>query len=159
MNLLATLAAALGLGLGSALLPVINAEAFALGAAATPWMIAVVVALAVGQTAGKLVLFESARRGSRRWADRHTDAGRSEGSAPAARIRRWSARLTRGMASDRTGAPLVLVAAAVGLPPLALVSIAAGSAGQRRWLFALLCLLGRTARFTALALPAAAVLR
>jgi membrane protein YqaA with SNARE-associated domain len=143
--LLAVLASA-AVGLGSALLPLLNAEVYALGTAGThPALgLAVVVALACGQTAGKLALFEAARRGSGRLRRHRT-----------ARPGRWSARITRALGSRRTGAPLVLVSAVLGLPPLAAVSLAAGASAQPRWEFGLLCLLGRTARFAVLVLPAA----
>lgn len=131
-------------GTASALLPVVNAEVYAVAAAGrSSWVTAVlvVVALALGQTAGKLVLFEAARRGSKRFA-RYTRAGaRAE-------------RISRALRSRRTGDSLVLASAALGLPPLAAVSLAAGAAGQRRWEFALLCLTGRIARFAVIALPA-----
>lgn len=133
-GLLAVLAA-LGTGIASALVPLVNAEAYGLlTATRSPALVAVllVLALAVGQTAGKLVLFESARRGSARW------------SATLANSR-WAGRAT--------SPPVVLASAAVGLPPLAVVSLAAGAADQRRWLFAALCLAGRTARFAVLVLP------
>ncbi|WP_243057166.1 hypothetical protein [Nocardioides sp. SR21] len=126
---------ALGTGLASALLPLVNAEAYGLLAATrthTVVAVLVVLALAAGQTAGKLVLFESARRGGGRWAAKLSES-------------RWAGRVT--------GPPVVLASAAVGLPPLAIVSLAAGAAHQRRWLFAVLCLVGRTARFAVLVLP------
>lgn len=128
---------ALGAGTASALVPVVNAEAYAVLAATRShaWLtVLLVLALAAGQTAGKLVLFESARRGASRWAAKLTES-------------RWAGRAT--------GPPVVLVSAAVGLPPLAVVSLASGAAGQGRWLFAALCLLGRTARFAVLVLPVA----
>ncbi|GAB3200600.1 hypothetical protein GCM10027062_20560 [Nocardioides hungaricus] len=129
--------AALGAGVGSALLPVVNAEAYAVLAATRShaWPAALLVlALAAGQTAGKLVLFESARRGASRWAAKLTAS-------------RWAGRAA--------GPPVVLASAAVGLPPLAVVSLASGATGQCRWLFGTLVLLGRTARFAVLVLPIA----
>jgi membrane protein YqaA with SNARE-associated domain len=48
----------------------------------------------------------------------------------------------------------VVTSAALGLPPLAAVSLAAGASAQRRWEFGVLCLVGRTARFALLVLPA-----
>ena len=110
------------------------------------------LALAVGQTAGKLLLFEAARRGGGRlgsWVRRR------EAESGVRRSERWSQRIKEALGSRRTGHPLVLVSASVGVPPLAAVSLAAGAAGLRRWEFAALCLLGRTARFGVLALPAA----
>jgi membrane protein YqaA with SNARE-associated domain len=50
---------------------------------------------------------------------------------------------------------MVLASAAVGVPPLAAVSLAAGASGQRRWEFGACCLVGRVARFALLVLPAA----
>ena len=138
------------LGAASALVPLVNAEVYAVASAGrdSPGAaLVVVVALAVGQTAGKLVLFEAARRGSGRFTARH--APRS------ARARRWADRTKLALRSRRTGHPLVLASAALGLPPLAVVSLAAGASGQRRWEFAVVCLVGRTARFAALVLPAA----
>jgi membrane protein YqaA with SNARE-associated domain len=145
-DLLALLASA-AVGLGSALLPVLNAEVYAVGTASgihPALALAVIVALACGQTVGKLALFEAARRGSGRLRRHRT-------KPPG----RWSERITRSLTSRRTGVPLVLASALLGLPPLAAVSLAAGVSGQRRWEFGVLCLAGRTARFAVLALPVA----
>jgi membrane protein YqaA with SNARE-associated domain len=141
---------ALVYGVVSALIPVVNAEAYALvlaGRTSPALAIPVVLALAAGQTAGKLVLFEAARRGHGRLERRY--AKRSEGRAA-----RWADRIREGLRSRRTGLPMVLASAALGLPPLAAVSLAAGAAGQRRWEFGALCLVGRTLRFALLVLPA-----
>ena len=152
MNDLLEPVVAVAVGVASALLPLVNAEAFALVAVARTHLalaIAVVVALAVGQTVGKLVLFEAARRGSGRLHARFARHG--EGG----RAARWAGRVPGWLARRRTGVPTVLAAASVGLPPLAVVSLAAGAAGQRRWEFGVICLVGRTARFAVLALPVA----
>jgi membrane protein YqaA with SNARE-associated domain len=138
-GLLAVLGA-LGAGVVSALVPLVNAEAYGIVAATRShaWLpVAVVLALAVGQTAGKLVLFESARCGATRYAAKLSKLTE----------RRWAGLVT--------GPPVVLASAALGLPPLAVVSLTAGASGQSRWLFAALCLLGRTARFSVLVLPLA----
>lgn len=136
-------------GLGSALLPFLNAETYAIASvAASPWTIALVVtALACGQTVGKLLLFELARRGS-------------AGLKAPARLRaltsgRWSGRIQGALSERRTALPLVLMSAGLGLPPLALVSVAAGAADQKRGDFVVACLVGRAARFAALAGPVA----
>jgi membrane protein YqaA with SNARE-associated domain len=136
--------AALGYGAASALVPVVNAEVYAVAAGRSGVLlaVAVVLALAAGQTAGKLVLFEAARRGSSRFAGKRATP-------------RWAANVRERLASRRTAVPLVLTAASLGLPPLAAVSLAAGASGARRWEFGALCLAGRTARFAVLALPAA----
>jgi membrane protein YqaA with SNARE-associated domain len=153
VSLLPALLGVLGagaMGFGSAFLPFLNAEAFAVVAGASSvWAAGAVMALAVGQTAGKLVLFESARRGAERWS-----AG-----TKSTRGARWLARVTPWLRSTRTGPPLVLASAALGLPPLAVVSVAAGASGQGRWLFAGLVLVGRTARFAAVVVSAAQLAR
>ena len=138
-------------GLASALLPVVNAEAYALVNAARPGPASVwpvVVALAVGQTAGKLVLFESARRGAVAWLSRLHRPGKQP-----RRAGRWTGRASTWLRSRWGGPAIVLSSAAVGLPPLAAVSLAAGAAGQRRVVFGVVCLVGRTARFAALTAP------
>lgn len=131
-------------GVGSALVPFLNAEAYAVVSAVAAPTAGVVLALAVGQTVGKVVLFESARRGAARWTLKD----------PSTRRGRWLARVTPWLRSPRTGPPLVLASAALGLPPLAVVSVAAGASGQGRLLFASLVLLGRLARFAAIVVPA-----
>ena len=150
MNWLAESGLAAAIGVASALLPIVNAETYALLAAARTHgveAVAVVLALAVGQTIGKLVLFQAARQGSGRL---HTRlCRRGEGRAA-----RWHDRLCGLMTRRRTGLPTVLASAAVGLPPLALVSLAAGASAQRRWEFGTVCLVGRSVRFAALTLPA-----
>ena len=128
---------AVATGLASALVPLVNAEAYAvLAGGRVPGALVplLVLALAAGQTAGKLVLFESARRGAGRWAAKLADS-------------RWAGRAT--------GPAVVLGSATLGLPPLAIVSLAAGAAGQTRWTFGVLCLVGRTVRFAVLVLPVA----
>lgn len=146
---------AMAYGVASALVPVVNAEAYAVlaGARSLPATAAfAVLALALGQTVGKLMLFEAARRGSSRWSGPLAACFARHGRGRAVR---WAGQLREGMACRRTGLPLVLVSASVGLPPLAAVSLAAGASGQRRWEFGVVCLLGRAARFGFLMTPLA----
>lgn len=140
---LAVLAAG-AMGVGSALVPFVNAEAYAVVTAGAAPAVLVVLALAAGQTVGKVVLFESARRGAARWTPKD----------PSSRRGRWLERVTPWLRSPRTGPPLVLVSSTLGMPPLAVVSVAAGASGQRRLLFASLVLVGRLARFAAIVIPA-----
>lgn len=134
-------------GFGSALVPLMNAEAYSIAAVtSTPLLLAcTIVALAVGQTAGKLVLYEAARRGVHRLGSTRKLEGLASG--------RWAQRIRRGLSARRTAVPLVLSSACLGLPPLALVSVAAGAAEHGRRSFALACFLGRVARFAALTIP------
>ncbi|MCA0290898.1 MAG: hypothetical protein LCH82_04500 [Actinobacteria bacterium] len=136
--------AAVSYGAVSAFVPVVNAEVYVVAAAraSVGTALAVALALAVGQSAGKVVIFETARRGAGCFAGKRATP-------------RWAALVRDGFRRRRTAIPLVLAAATVGVPPLAAVSLAAGAAGQRRWEFTVLCLTGRAARFVALAVPLA----
>ena len=146
----------LGYGLASALVPVVNAEAYAvLEGHRTGHAAVVVVVLAFGQTAGKLLLFQAARRGTGRLNRRF--ARRNRSGRARARATRWAESLRRWLSNRRTGLPTVFVSAAVGVPPLALVSLAAGTADLRPWEFATACFVGRLLRFAALVLPTALV--
>lgn len=154
MSGLIEVASGLGYGLASALVPVVNAEAYAVVAGRHgAHALVVVLALALGQTAGKLLLFESARRGTG-WLARGRFGRRSRSARAAARTARWAEPIRRWLSCRRTGLPTVFVSAAVGIPPLAVVSLAAGTSSLRRGEFAGACLLGRVIRFALLALPA-----
>lgn len=153
---LGSLAAGAGLGLGSALLPVVNAEAYVvLVSVSRPAHLLValtVIAVAAGQTAGKVLLFEAGRQSRMpAWLARRVPARGHAGLA------RTSERLGELLRRPRTGALVVAASATLGLPPLAVVTVAAGAAGQRRTVFAVLCLLGRVVRFAAVAAPVALI--
>lgn len=143
-------------GFGSALVPVLNAEAYVgVYAAVAPLsLLVVVVAVGVGQTLGKLVLFEGTRRGQDIVRKRTRSRPRRDG-AVATRVRAWSGRLMRLLDDPRGGAVTVLASATAGVPPLAAVSVAAGASAQRRSVFVWCCLLGRIVRFAVLAVPLA----
>ena len=144
MNLLGPLGGLL-YGAASAFVPVVNAEVYAVASAGRSHVSSVVIiilALSVGQTCGKLIIFEAARRGSQRFSRKRP--------AP-----RWAARIQSMLSRRRSAAPLVLASALTGLPPLAAISFAAGASGQRRRDFGIACLVGRTARFLLIALPVA----
>ena len=154
MNGLLVTIVAFGYGLASAVVPLVNAEAFAVVAGTRGSHVAVaVLGLALGQTAGKLLLFESTRRATGRLSQRI--ARRPRSGRAAARADRWAGLTRRWLSRRRTGLPTVLVSATTGLPPLAMVSVAAGTSGLRRREFAMVCLLGRIIRFAILALPVA----
>jgi membrane protein YqaA with SNARE-associated domain len=135
---------AVAVGFVSALVPLVNAEAAvsaaALGFAPAMALIAA-VALAVGQTAGKICVFEVARRGSALGVKRCNKRPPPD----------WQLRLMKGLDGRWRTNGVVLLAAVAGLPPLLLVSAAAGAMKTRRIDFAVCCLLGRTVRFVAIA--------
>lgn len=144
-------------GLGSALLPLVNAEAWLALRSHSSWvtLLLIAMALAVGQTAGKVVLFEAARRG-RAWHGRRRESGAHRAlPSPSPRTLRRRAlqqRVTARLSDPRTAGSAILASAALGLPPLAFTSVSAGALGTSRRQFAALCLLGRLARFVVLAL-------
>jgi len=135
-------------GLASALLPFVNAEALAAGTsrANRDLMPLVVVALAAGQTIGKLVLFEAARRSATRLAGRpHRDPIRLQ------RITRFASRHVTSARAASSRLPVVALSALTGLPPLAVVAVAAGTTRTNRTGFAAACFVGRTFRFALIA--------
>ena len=142
--------AALGVGFASALVPVISAEAFQAGASLlqpTPVEVACIVALTVGQTAGKVVIFTASRQGASRW--RSTHSGRP--ARTPAFLKVVNAKLLTWLSHPVGGPAAVAVSATVGLPPLAIVSATAGASKIRCSVFAGACLVGRFLRFAALA--------
>ena len=139
--------ASAGMGLLSALVPLVPAEAYAVTVSLkAPAAVAVLcaVALAVGQTGGKYLWFVAGHAGAKRRRSRRGEAatGHHRFAAIAARLR-----------CRRSSAAVVLVSGALGLPPLAIVSVAAGANRMRRLDFLACCLLGRTARFSVMLLP------
>jgi membrane protein DedA with SNARE-associated domain len=154
-------------GLGSAFVPVMNAETYLTATAATVdagTAVAVAVVVGVGQTVGKSVVFLAARRGrTLRMPWRRSrpvpveDAGADAGPAPAG-LGGWLRTAgRRGLAlMDRPlpGTGVVLVSSSVGVPPLALTAVAAGLSRMRLAIFAVTVLGGRTVWFLAVTLTA-----
>lgn len=124
MSQLWTFLSGFGFGVGSSIVPLFNAEAYLVATVAShPWLVAaLVLALALGQTGGKMILFEAAHRGSTR-----VMLGRR---ATPEKFAAAHARLTETLGQRRRAVPLVFVSASLGLPPLALVSVASEPA---RW--------------------------
>ncbi|MGL5817879.1 MAG: hypothetical protein ACRCYR_09975 [Phycicoccus sp.] len=150
---------AFGYGALSALVPVVNAEAFLVASVATvpttTGRVAVVAALGAGQTIGKLAFFLAARRGRSRRAGR---SPRRRSSSTSPRRRRIVDLGTRGLALLDRPAPaagVVLASASVGIPPLAVTAVAAGVRRMPLPLFLGCTLVGRVARFGTLAVPVA----
>ncbi|MPV36602.1 YqaA family protein [Georgenia subflava] len=130
----------------SAVAVVLPAEVYVVGVAlatdvAPGWL---ALAAALGQVAGKMLYYlvgrgvldvaRLRRRGTAggRWAQRMTT------------VERWCEEHVWGPSA------VTLVSAFAGLPPYAIVSVLAGSVRMRWWLFALLSVLGRFARFWAI---------
>lgn len=149
--------AAVGVGFASALLPVINAEAYQAGSSllqSPPVVVACVAGLCAGQTGGKVVIFIASRRGATRWRVAH---GGRPSRAPAW-ARRITALLQESLSHPIGGPAAVVVSATVGLPPLALVSATAGASTIRCSVFASACFAGRLVRFATIAGGVAALM-
>jgi membrane protein YqaA with SNARE-associated domain len=131
-------------GFASALFPLMNAEALAAGAsrANRDLLPVVVVALAAGQTIGKLTLFELAGRGASRLGRRPPRRPHRKGT-----IARIAASHATGLRSASSKLPVVAMSAFTGLPPLAAVAVAAGTTSTKRSGFAAACFTGRALRF------------
>lgn len=141
---------ALCFGFISALVPVFNAEVYVGVAAANvsgAAAVSVAICLSIGQTVGKLVWYFAARTSiESRWVQKKLDRPRTR-----RRFDRWRDRLQ----SRPVFALLVLLASSfLGFPPLLVLAVVAGSVRIPVVAFALTCLLGRSARFVALALSA-----
>jgi hypothetical protein len=149
-----------GVGLLSALVPLVNAELYLLAVVATASPVvgvSAVVGLAVGQVAGKACLFLAARRGraaGERWRGRRTP--RPPRLEPAAWRRKLSQWTLGGLGLLDRGLPaagVLFTSAAVGLPPLAVTTVAAGARQTPTSLFVACALSGRLVRFGVLAAP------
>lgn len=165
-----------GAGALSGLVPVVNAEALLTAATAGHpdlWL-AIAASVTVGQCAAKVLIYVAAREGPQhlrpdgrlgllveRVRSRASARTPASGTSGAARLK---ARLRPQRVAELLGRPLpgtsvVLMSAAVGVPPLAAVSVLAGTARLRLPFFLSACLVGRLARFAAIAWPVAHLLR
>ena len=131
---------------GSALLPFVNIEAYlaAVGAAVRHvgvWEVA--AAAAIGQTAGKVVLYYAAD-----WAMRLPWIRRKMASPTWARsYERWQTWID---AHPRGTVALLFASASAGFPPLYVMAVLAGQLRVNIWLFVSTCLVGRYLRFLVL---------
>lgn len=139
------LLAVLGIGFASALVPVINVEAY-LGVLAVletttdVWVVS--LAAAVGQMAGKLVWYLLGKSSlDWGWVRRRLDTPKQQ-----ARLERWRRRTDE---RPVIAGGLVLVSALVGFPPFAIVAVVAGQLRMNLALFLVLGLAGRWLRFAA----------
>ncbi|TCC20925.1 hypothetical protein [Kribbella speibonae] len=150
---------AVGFGIGSAVVPFMNAEAYVLALGATHALNPVVAAIGVsiGQTIGKVGMFLAVRY-------RPGYAARKTKKEPRpvnldtrwGRFVQWNRDLTKrlldAMSDSRWGAPVTLLSAFVGIPPLYGVALIGGASRMRTVVFALSVLVGRSGRFILLAL-------
>jgi uncharacterized membrane protein YdjX (TVP38/TMEM64 family) len=140
--MIAILAAA-AVGIVSAVLPIAPVEPYLIAATATGQgnPVALGLAAALGQTAGKLVLFLAARGALRSpWLQRKLAGVRRVGRH-------------RRPPPDRPwpSAGLLAVSAITGFPPLLATTVYFGSTRMRPKVFAAICFAGRAIRFVAVA--------
>jgi membrane protein YqaA with SNARE-associated domain len=131
----------------SGVFPLVNAELYLIGLTVTlgysPQLFAIAAILALGQTLTHSVLFQTARG--------VTSLGAKRRVGLEAKLARVRERLDRW----RDKVLVVLCAAAtIGLPPMMLVSLCAGSLAIRFRTFVVIGLAGRLVRFGTLALIA-----
>jgi membrane protein YqaA with SNARE-associated domain len=137
--------ALLGVSFASALIPLINLEVYLVGLGALAgtervWLLATVAG--VGQMLGKLVWYylgaNSLRWG---WVRRKVEKPKAQ-----AKLELWR---TRTHERPLIGALLLLVSAATGFPPFAIVAVLAGQLRMNVALFLVVGTVGRTLRFAA----------
>jgi membrane protein YqaA with SNARE-associated domain len=146
-------------GAVSAVVPVVNAEAYVIASqvSAVVGPVPVAIGIGAGQTIGKLLLFLGVRRGKEFAVfKQHGKPKRPPRPAPVGSARHRG-RMTLNRMLDlvgtkRWGLPIVALAAVIGLPPLYAVALLAGATKMRAGWFALVVLGGRVARFVLVAL-------
>ena len=152
---LIALLTSVGFGVVSAVVPVVNAEAYVIGSqvSAIAGPVPIAVGVGIGQVFGKLLLFLGVRRGKEFRFVRHrrTQARAFPVGPTRARFRAIMAKLLDLVGQKRWGLPIVLLAAIVGIPPLYAVALLAGATTMRAIWFALVVLVGRVTRFVLLA--------
>ena len=134
----------LGASVASALLPLINIEAIlAVAVSRAPEaMWALVVAATVGQMLGKIIWYWGGMNLDRApWVHRQLQKPKVEAS-----LRRWHER-AEGRPWFTAG--LLLVSAAIGVPPYAVTAVLAGMLRVPFWVFFVTGLVGRGLRFWA----------
>lgn len=133
-------------GFGSAVFPLINIEAYlgAVGAAMqNVGVVSVAAAAAVGQTAGKVVLFYAADWAmSLPWIKKKMSKPKFEAS-----YEKWRLRIAEHPGQTTA---LLLASSALGFPPLLVIAVLAGHLRVNIWLFVSTCLSGRFVRFLVL---------
>jgi len=155
---------AVAFGAGSAVVPILNAEAYVLGAGVSGALdpVTAAVGVAVGQTAGKVAMFLAVRyrpgyatahkAGEPATLDLSSRWGRFR-----QRVRDVSAAMLRLLGDVRYGVPVTLISSFGGIPPLYPVALIAGASRMRLAGFTLAVLIGRALRFVLLALGVSAL--
>lgn len=138
------LLASFGISLASALIPLINIEAYVIGISSSGVGSAAAVTLSVvcgaGQSAGKVVWYEATRRGFESgWVQKKLSNPKIRAS-----YERWVERME---GRPWYGGAILFAAAFVGLPPLLVMAAVAGALKMPMWVFLPTIFVGRTLRF------------
>jgi membrane protein YqaA with SNARE-associated domain len=148
---LIALLTSIGFGTVSAVVPVVNAEAYVIASqmSAVIGPIPIAIGVAIGQTVGKLLLFFGVREGKELPFVKHRREVQQQRPVGPTRVRFRAAvaKLLDLVGQERWGLPIVLVAAIVGFPPLYAVALLAGATTMRPLWFGLTVLVGRLCRF------------
>ncbi|MFC0627143.1 hypothetical protein [Kribbella deserti] len=154
---------ATGFGIASAVIPILSAEAYILGAGVSGALdpITAAIGISFGQTVGKIGMFLAvryrpdfnARRSQRepKGVNLDTRWGRLVHS-----YRSASKRLLDALSDARYGLPVTLLSSFTGIPPLYAVALLAGASRMGVVGFAGAVFLGRAARFVLIAIGIAA---
>lgn len=130
----------------SAVFPLVNSEAYIVAVSlatdsSSLWLLAFVAG--AGQTAGKFIWYEAARRAMDwPWVSKKLDKPDTQ-----ALLIRWRARFA---AKPWLWSSVLFLSASVGLPPLLILAVVAGQLQVSRVWFGVTVLLGRTLRFAAI---------
>ena len=148
---LVALLTAIGFGTVSAVIPIVNAEAYVIASqmSAVAGPIPIAIGIAIGQTVGKLLLFFGVRQGKELSFIKHRREARKQRPVgpTRARIRAAGVKLLDLVGQERWGLPIVFVAAVIGFPPLYAVALLAGATTMSPVWFGLIVLVGRLCRF------------
>ena len=148
---LIALLTSVGFGTVSAIIPIVNAEAYVIASqmSAVAGPIPIAIGIAIGQTVGKLLLFFGVREGKELSFVKHRrEVLKQRPVGPTrARIRAATAKLLDLVGQERWGLPIVFLAAVIGFPPLYAVALLAGATTMSPVWFGLTVLVGRLCRF------------
>ncbi len=149
---------AVGFGVGSAIVPVMNAEAYVLGVGVSGALdpLTAAIGVSVGQTLGKVAMFYAVRYRPEYRAKKAKEPKPINLETRWGRFVQWnrqvSKRLLDALSDRRWGIPVTLLSSSVGIPPLYGVALIAGASRMGIITFSLSVLIGRLARFITLAL-------
>lgn len=138
------LLASFGISVASALVPLINIEAYVIGLSSSGVGGAAALTLSVvcgaGQSVGKIFWYEAARRSIESgWVQRRLANPKVRNS-----YERWVARME---GRPWYGAAVLFAAALLGIPPLLVMAAVAGALRMPMWVFLPTIFVGRTLRF------------